>query len=342
LAAIILFLTKIPKLTIEEEDDSEMKVLKAPLFIILATLVALFVIFTFSAIVSFNESENEFVFLSLCSLFLLILAGILFGKYNAIKKANRFETKAYPQVFLGMLAIFIYVGVEVTIQSNFGALLKLPEYGGLSDSEIGPYISLYWGSLMIGRWTGAIGAFNLKKSTSFVLTIILPFAALALVLFMNHLGGSSVMEFVKYSICVGLLIVAFFMGQQKPALTLSIFSILGVLAMIIGSLTTGTISIYAYLSGGLFCSIMWPCIFSLATAGLGKYTSQASSFLIMMILGGGIIPPIQGLLADKTNIHFSYVITVFCFAFLAWFSFRVKKVLISEGINYDAINTEGH
>jgi MFS transporter, FHS family, L-fucose permease len=104
---------------------------------------------------------------------------------------------------------------------------------------------------------------------------------------------------------------------------------------LIGLFTTGALSVYSFLSGGLFCSIMWPCIFSLATAGLGKYTSQASGFLIMMILGGAFIPPMQGLLADKTNIHLSYIIPVFCFAFLAWYAFKIKSILKANGIDYD-------
>lgn len=132
------------------------------------------------------------------------------------------------------------------------------------------------------------------------------------------------------------------MGQQKPALTLIIFGGLGTLAMIIGLMTTGQISVFAFLSGGLFCSIMWPCIFSLATAGLGKYTSQASSFLIMMILGGAFIPPMQGLIADKMNIHISYIIPVICFSFLTWYAFKVRGILKTEGIDYDTNETSAH
>jgi len=241
-----------------------------------------------------------------------------------------------------MLAIFVYVGVEVSIQSNLGSLLKLPDFGGLQDSEIGAYISVYWGSLMIGRWTGSIGAFNLKKELKLILTIVVPFLALCLVLFMNHLNGADSSQFFKYVICVIILIAAFYMGQQKPALTLIIFGGLGTIAMLIGVLTSGQLSVYAFLSGGLFCSIMWPCIFSLATAGLGKYTSQASSFLIMMILGGAFIPPMQGLMADEFDIHVSYIIPIVCFAFLTWYAFKVKAILKAEGIDYDKSNTSNH
>jgi FHS family L-fucose permease-like MFS transporter len=125
---------------------------------------------------------------------------------------------------------------------------------------------------------------------------------------------------------------------------LLVFSLLGATAMVIGVMSTGTVAIYAFLSGGLVCSIMWPCIFSLSVAGLGKYTSQGSAFLIMMILGGGIIPPLQGKLADYlqsgspvegSGIHQSYWVAVLCFAYLAVFAFVVKGILRKQGIDYD-------
>ena len=113
------------------------------------------------------------------------------------------------------------------------------------------------------------------------------------------------------------------------------FGMLGVIAMLTGIGTTGTISLYAFLSGGLFCSVMWPCIFALAVAGLGKYTSEGSAFLIMMILGGAIIPPLQGALSDKMTIHTSYIVPVICFAYLAWHALKTKSVLKAQGIDYD-------
>jgi MFS transporter, FHS family, L-fucose permease len=335
LAAIILHYTKLPRLTIEEKEPN-MKILRAPLLFVIGILLFLVCIFLYYGFSVVNDGQSQFLFLISFGLFLLVLAAILMLQYTKIKRDNRFETKAYPQVIWGMLAIFIYVGVEVTIQSNLGALLKLPEFGSYANSEIGPFISLYWGSLMIGRWTGSIGAFKMGKGIRIFLTIVVPFLAMMLVLFMNYLSGANASGFLGYSLCVLILILAFFMGQEKPALTLIIFSFLGTVAMIIGLVTTGKVSIYSFLSGGLFCSIMWPCIFSLAIAGLGKYTSQASGFLIMMILGGAFIPPIQGLLADLTNIHSSYVITVFCFAFLALYAFKVKGILKKAGIDYDS------
>ena len=115
--------------------------------------------------------------------------------------------------------------------------------------------------------------------------------------------------------------------------------------MLVGICTEGMVSVYAIMAGGLFCSIMWSSIFNLALAGLGKYTTQGSAFLVMMILGGAVIPPIQGKLADYMQtlsetdgfgIHYSYVIPVLCFAFLAFFAIYVKRILKKQGIDYDS------
>ena len=111
--------------------------------------------------------------------------------------------------------------------------------------------------------------------------------------------------------------------------------------MIVGLITTGRVGLLSLISGGLCCSIMWPSIFSLAIAGLGKYTSQGSAFLIMMILGGSIIPPVQGILADTSGIHLSYVIPVLCFAYLAFFALKAGAILKKQGIDVDNMEAGG-
>lgn len=273
----------------------------------------------------------------------VVVVGLLLANLSARKKPAGWGAMQYPQLVLGMLGIFTYVGVEVAVGSNLGELLKQKEFGSLAASEATPYIMLYWGSLMIGRWTGAISAFDLKKSTKQLLQIVIPIIAFGLLILIIYLSGYKVEELYWYISCVLLLIVAFFLSQDKPARTLLIFSIIGVIAMVVGLMTTGTIAIYAFLSGGLCCSIMWPCIFSLSLAGTGKYQSQGSAFLVMMILGGGILPPIQGKLADIIGIHQSYIVAVVCFVYLALFAFLVKGILRKQGIDYDAeIAAGGH
>ena len=271
----------------------------------------------------------------------VVVGGILFSYTSAQKKAEGWGAMQYPQLVLGMLAIFTYVGVEVAIGSNLGSLLNLKEFGSLPSSAIAPYISMYWGSLMIGRWAGAISVFNLKGTNKTIALIIIPLIAFGVILGVNILSGKDMTPLYYYVFCVLIQIGAFFLSKDKPARTLMIFGSFGIIAMLIGLFSTGTIAIYAFLAGGLACSIMWPAIFSLSIIGLGKYTSQGSAFLIMMILGGGIIPPIQGKLSDIIGIHQSYVVTVVCFAYLTLFAVLVKGILKKQNIDVDAIEVEG-
>ena len=270
----------------------------------------------------------------------VVVGGILFSYASAQKKAEGWGAMQYPQLVLGMLAIFTYVGVEVAIGSNLGSLLHLQEFGSLQSSDIAPYVSMYWGSLMIGRWAGAISVFNLKGSNKTIALIIIPLIAFGVILGVNILSGKDMKPLYYYVFCVLIQIGAFFLSKDKPARTLIIFGVFGMLAMIVGLCTSGTVAIYAFLAGGLACSIMWPAIFSLSIIGLGKYTSQGSAFLIMMILGGGIIPPIQGKLSDIIGIHHSYVVTVVCFAYLTLFAFLVKGILKKQNIDVDAIEMD--
>lgn len=266
----------------------------------------------------------------------VVFVGLLIANVSAKKKPSGWGAMQYPQLVLGMLAIFVYVGVEVAIGSNLSELLKQDDFGGIQSSQAAPYISMYWGSLMIGRWAGSISVFKLSKTAKLLLQIIVPLIAFGVIIGANSLAKYDMTALYFYFVCVIIQIIAFFISNDKPARTLLIFGLLGVAAMVTGICTTGTIAIYAFLSGGLFCSIMWPCIFSLSIAGLGKYTTQGSAFLIMMILGGGIIPPLQGKLADVIGIHQSYWIPAACFAFLAFFAFAVKGILRRQGIDYDA------
>jgi MFS transporter, FHS family, L-fucose permease len=317
----------------------------------LILLIVLSIVITICfAFVFYSYSQNGQLFfgeylelkrlLLLCVSLFFILFGLFFAYFNSSRNPSGWGAMQKPQLILGMIAIFTYVGVEVTIQSNLGELLKfnVAESGfnplGLkvmNDAQIAPFISLYWGGLMIGRWVGAITVFNPSRGLKKVLYIIVPYIAFGVILMVNF-GSYSLSEIIAFSSCVAIQILGFFLAKDKPVTTLVIFSTLGVLAMLVGLFSSGTIALYAFLCGGLFCSIMWPCIFSLSIRKLGKYTSQGSAFLIMMILGGAIIPPIQGKLADIFSIQSSYWIAVFCFAYLIFYAFLTKKVLLKQGV----------
>jgi MFS transporter, FHS family, L-fucose permease len=347
-AALFFFSKKVPSGIIIEKTEKANKALYT-LLIMTGLLIAMFVpVFgsyqrdMTSATDAEKHALEAYRLRWLLGAMAVVVVGLIVANMSARKKSDGWGAMKYPQLVLGMLGIFVYVGVEVAVGSNLGELLKQKEFGSLSASEATPYIMMYWGSLMIGRWTGAIGAFEFKKSTRQILQVIVPLVAFALLILIIYLSDYNVKALFYYIVCVLVLIAGFFMSKEKPATTLLVFSLLGVVAMVVGLLTTGSIAIYAFLSAGLFCSIMWPCIFSLSVAGLGKYESQGSAFLIMMILGGGILPPIQGKIADIIGIHQSYIIAAVCFAYLAFFGFIVRGILRKQGVDYDAQVSGGH
>lgn len=278
-----------------------------------------------ASITSINQ-----LYLFLAAIFLAVMLFFSIAPLPRVNSDTPFEpgfgALRFPQLLFGMIAIFMYVGVEVSIQSNMGALLAEEAFGSMKENEIAPYIALYWGSLMIGRWAGAIPVFNFSKGIARAMLLIVPFAAFGVVLLAIHISGKPVDGLYKYAFCVAAMVLTMFAGKEKPARTLLLFSTFGVLAMLIGLFTTGETALFAFLSGGLACSIMWPSIFALAISGLSKYAAQGSALLIMMILGGAIIPPFQGWLADQIGIHPSYAVAVGCFLYLGWYAWRTRKL----------------
>ncbi|QTV05380.1 MFS transporter [Faecalibacter bovis] len=246
------------------------------------------------------------------------------------KKVDRSSALKYPQLVLGMIAIFLYVGVEVSTVSNFPAYME--NELGFSISQVTPYVSLYWASMMIGRWGGAAEAFGLDKAKTMFLKVVAPYLAFGIFLLVNYIAGHDLKPFYFYALIILILIIADIATEGNPARMLLIFSIIGIIALLIGMNTSGLVSVYAITSVGLFCSTLWPCIFALATNGLGKNTSQGSSFLIMMIFGGGIISSLQGMLADFTSIHFSYILCVLCFVYLAFYAVATKSIFKKQGL----------
>ena len=296
--------------------------------------------------ISVQNLKTPYIGLSIVLLALAFLIAVI--KMPVIKNEEQMEKHVgvfqYPQLVLGMLAIFIYVGTEVTIQSNLGALLKLPEIKGIDHTQVDKFISLYWGSLMIGRISGSLRTFSLSNFAYSALSVIVPFLVFGIILTFNVLRGADINDLWIYAIWILLFIVIKFMGQEKPSRTLIFFGIAAMACMLIGLFTTGDVALFSFISGGLFCSVMWPCIFNLAIAGLGKYTNQGSSLLIMMILGGAIIPPIQGYLSDMSGIgiHMSYWVPVAGFGYMAWYGYRTRIILRKQGIDYDVAAETAH
>jgi MFS transporter, FHS family, L-fucose permease len=257
------------------------------------------------------------------------------------KVVHKKSVLQYPQLVLGMIGIFVYVGVEVSTASNLPEFMK--QHLNTPTDQIAPYVSLFWASLMIGRWTSATGAFGVSKSTAQILRFLMPYIAFGVFLLVNAIAQHDLSKFYIYAVVIIFMIAGDIMSKGSPARLLLIYSLMGIAALFIGMLADGMLSVYAFISVGLFCSTLWPCIFTLAIAGLGKHTNEGASFLIMMIMGGGIISLVQGVVADDAilGIQWSYLVGVACFAYLAFYAIKAKSILKSQGIDYDKLEGGG-
>ena len=296
-----------------------------------------------NSLLNLDDVKLPFVILGMA--FILVALFLMMSKIENPDKEEieecqeKFNIFQYPQLLLGMLAIFLYVGVEVSIVSNLPALLHTSEFGNILEEDLAPFISLYWGSLMIGRWNGGVNIFNLPKKLVGVVKIVVPFIAFGVIIVSNILSGKDISIFYVYFIWILIFIIASFLGGKTAGQTLMIFGVVGMLMMLGGLVYPNPeIAKYFFISGGLFCSIMWPAIFDLAISGLGKNTGKASSFLIMMILGGGIVPLIQGRVCDFSveypegilgisYVHFSYVVPLLCFVYLAFYGYIAPRIV---------------
>ena len=245
----------------------------------------------------------------------------------------------YPQLVLGMIAIFVYVGVEVSTAANLAEFMK--EKLGTPTSGAAPYISLFWASLMIGRWTASVDAFGLNSGVKKIMQFLMPYIAFGVFLLVNAIARHDLTPFYVYAFVIIALIIANLISKGNPARQLLVFSLFGIAALLIGIFSPDhNISVYAFCSVGLFCSTFWPCIFTLSISGLGKQTDEGSNFLIFMICGGGFISLLQGWLSDphKLGISLSYFVGIACFVYLAYYAVKAKLELKKQGIDLDKLS----
>jgi FHS family L-fucose permease-like MFS transporter len=221
----------------------------------------------------------------------------------------------FPHFLFGVGAIFMYVGGEVSTGSAIVNLLGLPSMGGLSHQAASHYLAYYWGGLMIGRLMGAFSLSDLRPVLKRLLVAAVPLAAFGVVLLVSPVAADA----LRYGLLLAVLYVAFLAGGASAPRMLTVFSVLIVAMLLVAMLGSGELAKWCILGVGLFCSVMWSNIFSLAIEGLGPLKSQASSLLVMAILGGALLPPLQGYMADLHGIQFSFIIPAFAFAYVAFY-----------------------
>jgi FHS family L-fucose permease-like MFS transporter len=220
----------------------------------------------------------------------------------------------HPHTVLGMLAIFMYVGGEVGVGSAVINYLGLPKLGGLGHESASKFLAFYWGGLMIGRFMGAFALSDMRSHLRHSIVALVP--VLAFVVIWVLAGRENALH---YGTLLAVLLVAFFLGEASANRMIALFSVIIIGLLLAGVLASGEMAKWAILGIGLFCSVMWSNIFSLAIEGLGPLKSQASSLLIMAILGAALLPPLQGLFADKMGIQFAFIVPMGAFAYIAFY-----------------------
>jgi MFS transporter, FHS family, L-fucose permease len=211
----------------------------------------------------------------------LILLAILIGSFKLPKIETASHQRGastndsiwkHPNLVLGAIGIFTYVGAEVSIGSFLVNYLGQADIANLSAKAAAGYVSFYWGGAMVGRFIGA-----------------------------------------------GLL------GRFKPGSLLGLCSVLAALLVMVSMAATGHVAMWTILAVGLFNSIMFPTIFSLGVAELGSLTGNASGLLNMAIVGGAILPVLQGVIADRIGIHHAFVLPVICYLYILYYGLRGSK-----------------
>lgn len=232
----------------------------------------------------------------------------------------------------GCLAIFFYVGSEVTIGNILVNYLGHPSVANLPEKEADKYLSFCWGGVMIGRLLGAISLGEMKQSKKFpamiVAAVVSTLIIYACATFKQKLSVNEHINPLDILPFIGLIVlnfVFFKLGQSSAGRMVGIFAIVAAALTIFSMCTKDNFALWSILGIGLFNSIMWSNIFSLSIKGLGKDTSQGSSLLVMMIVGGALMPLGQGWLTDSFGIRASLGIVLLGYLYLAWFGFFAPK-----------------
>ncbi len=259
-------------------------------------------------------------------IFLMLAVIFAFAKLPSMQSNESIEKGAgalkYSQLSLGAIAIFFYVGSEVSVGSTIINYLKeILEY---TEMEAKNYLAFYWGGAMIGRFIGAVSlGTSLKKGSKYVYMVLISLAGFLVIYGSTYLeSGISLSVVAPFLILIAINLLGFVIGKSMPARTLTVFSFFIIGLLLLTLFSGGIASLWAVVGIGLFNSIMWSNIFTLAIDGLGKNTSQGSSILVMAILGGALLPLLMGVVADAAGIKISYLILIIPYLYLAYYGWR--------------------
>ncbi len=267
-------------------------------------------------------------YLIFASIFILLAIIIKFTNLPRFTSSSSIEKGAgalkHSHLVLGMVAIFMYVGAEVSIGSAF--INYAGELVGFPEMEAKNFLAFYWGGAMIGRFLGAISLSSIEKIKKYSLMLLTSVLTFLLIYGIIYIESGSSFEFKRVTPFILFLIInyiGFIFGKSLPGRTLAIFALVVIGLLTTTLITDGIVAMWTIVGIGLFNSIMWSNIFTLAIKDLKENTAQGSSLLVMMILGGAIIPVIQGAVADILNgYHLSFFVPIICYAYLMYYGWK--------------------
>ena len=252
---------------------------------------------------------------------------------------------------LGTIAIFMYVGAEVAIGTYLIKYFGTPDMGQMTGLEASKFVSLYWGGAMVGRFIGSALLNGLKTMATmistaiFSLVLVVSFLVSSPVVVIAHPRISSLLTGVAsllihtrplLILCTGLFVGLLFAALLKNGkVVVPTGALLGVAALCASALvttsllTTGHLALWSIILVGFFNSIMFPSIFTLGIAGLGPLTGDGSGLLVMAIVGGALIPPAYGFLADHYGFHHAFILPALCYLYIVYYAFKGSEPTVT-------------
>ncbi|MDD2346423.1 MAG: hypothetical protein PHY85_09795, partial [Bacteroidales bacterium] len=279
-------------------------------------------------------------YLIFAGIFVLLAIVFYFSKLPEIKQEEStqgaFQIFKYRHLMLGFVAIFMYVGAEVSIGSMI--INYLGETMGMAEMDAKSFLAFYWGGAMIGRFLGAISLndkYSQKKkmiSMSLISGLIFVFIFLIVGIegFMSNGVSMPIHTFLPYFGFMLVNLFLFYLAKSSPSKALMLFAIANIALLSATLFLDFSWIMWCVISIGLFNSIMWSNIFTLAIRDLGKFTAQGSSILIMAILGGALLPLIQGYLADIIGVVHSFIVPLIAYIYLLYYGAAGYKVKASS------------
>jgi FHS family L-fucose permease-like MFS transporter len=216
---------------------------------------------------------------------------------------------------------YIAIALTLMVLALIFALLKLPNLGQNAQAKISPSKAWQFKHLRLG----ALGIFVYVGAEVAIGSFLINFLAEPTIAGITEAEAAKYISYYWGGAMVGRFIGAAVMQKLAAGKVLGFNAFAAVILITIAMLSSGSVAMWAILLVGLCNSIMFPTIFSLALNGLGKHTGQGAGVLCLAIVGGAIIPLIQGAIADIVGVQLSFILPVLCYVYIVYYGLKGAK-----------------